>query len=150
MLNSVTLVGNLGADPDVRYSAAGNAFARARIAVNDHGRDAGGEPTKKTYWFQILCFGKNAEVLANYTSKGSKIGVSGKLTVNEWEDSEGNKRYTTEIVVSQLELLSKASGDDNQGQRQSNGQSRSLQQGKGQQSQQEDDFPPPPEDDIPF
>jgi single-strand DNA-binding protein len=134
-MNSVNLVGRLGADFEGKVSTAGNVWGSARLAVNDH---YNGE--KKTYWFALVFFGKNAETATKWLSKGSQLGVTGKLVNREWEDKEGNKRMTTEIHVNQFTMLG-GNGDKN-GQ-QNNQQTREP----GDDSHRGDGVP---DDDIPF
>ncbi|MCE5333754.1 MAG: single-stranded DNA-binding protein [Desulfobacteraceae bacterium] len=137
MLNAVCIVGNLGADPEIRYAASGTCIANLRIAVNDKRKDQSGNLIEETYWFTATAFGKTAEVCANYTHKGSKIGIQGKLIQRTWQDQSGNNRSVVEIRVDSLELL--GSKENNQGQQPpaTNGQSRP-------QTQQHGSNPPPP------
>jgi len=131
MFNSVAIIGNLGADPDIRYAASGTAIANIRLAVNDHRKDQQGNTIQQTYWFTAVAFGKVAEVIGNYCQKGSKVGIQGKLVQREWEDQSGQKRSTVEIRIDSLELLGSKNGDS-QGQHQ------------GQQGYQQAPPPPPP------
>lgn len=162
MLNCVSLVGNLGADPELRNSQNGTAWTSLRMAVNEF---YNGE--QKTHWFSLTAFGKNAEIICQYCQKGSKIGIVGKLTTREWEDSNsGQKRTNVEIKVDQVELLNTQGQGQNQqnGNYQGNGQQNRNQgqQNRGNQNQnrgnqrQQNNAPPPPDDfppangDIPF
>ena len=92
MMNTVVIVGNLGHDPELKYLANGTAVSNFRIAVNDPYKDNSGNKVERTYWIPCVAWGKTAEVLANYCSKGSRVGVTGNLTSREWEDANGNKR----------------------------------------------------------
>jgi single-strand DNA-binding protein len=165
MHNVVALVGNLGTDVEIRYSAAGSPWGTARLAVNDHYNDPQGQKQQKTYWFNIVFFGKNAEIAAQYANKGSKIGVIGKLTERTWEDKEGNKRSTIEIRVDTLELLGRPEGaqqgsgaNGGRTQQQNNRPPARQQQSRPQQGSgmgRTEELPPPPdnyqpEEDIPF
>ena len=172
MLNSVCLVGNLGADIDLRYSQGnGQAWGTVNLAVNEKYTDNLGNKTQRTHWFRLVMFGKTAEVAANYTSKGARIGIQGKLTTREWEDQNtGQKRSTVEIIVNSLELLGGTNANGNsqgeepsQGQygsgnsnRQPQGQSQGQSQGQNRGQQSNRQQPPPNaqhddyDDDIPF
>lgn len=100
-LNSVTLTGRLGRDPELRYSQASKAWTTFALAVDD-----GFGERRQTYWIDCKAFDKTAESLCNYTAKGSRIGVSGKLTIETWEDKQsGQKRSKAVVVVNSMELL---------------------------------------------
>jgi single-strand DNA-binding protein len=105
MLNNVTLIGNLGQDPDVRYTQAGLAITNLSLAVSEHYKDASGESQKRTHWFRATAFGRTAEVAGEYLKKGSKLGISGQLVYRTWQDDNGNNRNAVEIRISQLQLL---------------------------------------------
>ena len=105
-VNKVILVGNVGNDPDVRYTANGQAVANLSIATSEVWRDkATGEKQERTEWHRVVFFGKAAEVVRDYTKKGSKLFVEGALKTRKWEDKNGIERYTTEIVSSDLQML---------------------------------------------
>jgi single-strand DNA-binding protein len=146
MLNSVCIAGNLGADPDLRYTQSGTAVANLNIAVNEHYKDSNGEPQKRTHWFRATAFGRTAEIAAEYLAKGSKVGIAGKLVQRTWQDDQGNNRSLVEIRIDQLELLGNSNQGEHQGQNQRSG---SGQQGRQQQSHS-DAYEPPPDEDIPF
>ena len=118
MFNRVCLIGNLGADPEIKYAPSGTCIANIRLAVNDKRKDSNGQQIEETYWFQATAFGKIAEVIANYTSKGSRLGIDGKLIQRTWQDQSGNNRQSIEIRVDGVELLSVPRND---GQSQNNG-----------------------------
>lgn len=106
MLNSVTIAGNLGQDPDVRYSADGVPVTTLSIAVSEFRRNSdSGDLTKITHWFRAVAFGRTAEVAAEYLRKGSKVAIQGALVQRTWQDQYGNNRSTVEIRVNQLEFL---------------------------------------------
>lgn len=96
-INSVTLVGNLTRDPELRHTPAGNAVASLRIAVNDRGKDAQGNWVDVPYYFNVTVWGNQGEAVAEHMSKGRRIGVQGKLTWREWEAQDGSKRQEVEI-----------------------------------------------------
>ena len=105
--NSVRLLGNLGEEPKVRNLESGKKVANFSIATNEVYRDSKGEKQTETTWHRLVAWGKNAEVAEKYLKKGSEIAVEGKLTNRQWEDQEGEKHYSTEIVVNSLLMLDK-------------------------------------------
>ena len=105
-INKVILVGNLGNDPDVRYTAGGAAVANVSIATTEAWKDReSGEMQEKTEWHKVVFFGKLAEIVAEYVKKGSQIYIEGRLQTRKWQDKEGNERYTTEIVANEMQML---------------------------------------------
>ena len=99
-INKVILIGNLGADPEVRYMPSGDAVANVRIATSETWKDRNsGETQERTEWHNVVFFGKIAEIVKQYVRKGSKIYVEGKLRTRKWQTQDGQDRYTTEIVV---------------------------------------------------
>jgi len=146
MMNIVAIAGNLGGDPDVRYTTSGTAVANLNIAVNEHFKDSNGEPQKRTHWFRATAFGRTAEIAGEYLHKGSKVGISGQLVSREWQDQEGNNRRSIEIRINQLELLGNGNGNGNGQQHQDeNGGGQQRQQSKGQQTRRSDAYEPPPD-----
>lgn len=103
MLNKVQLIGFLGADPDVRYTQDQQPLARARLATSESWKK-GGEKVEKTEWHNLVFFGKLAEVVREHLKKGALVYVEGKLQTRPWE-KDGETRYTTEIVVSEMKML---------------------------------------------
>ena len=110
MLNNVTLIGNLGQDPDTRFSAGGLAICNLNIAVSEFYKDQSGESQKRTHWFRATAFGRTAEVAQQYLQKGSRVGISGQLIQRTWQDQNGGNRSSVEIRVNQLELLNSRQG----------------------------------------
>ena len=105
-VNKVILVGNLGQDPEVRYMPNGGAVANITLATSESWRDkATGEQKEKTEWHRVVLWGKSAESLAEYLTKGKQIYVEGRLQTRQWDDKDGNKRYTTEIRGDRIVLL---------------------------------------------
>ena len=99
-VNKVILIGNLGAEPEVRYMQNGDAVANVRIATSESWKDKNsGETQERTEWHNVVFFGKLAEIVKQYVHKGSKIYVEGQLRTRKWQDKEGHDRYSTEIVV---------------------------------------------------
>ena len=105
-VNKVTLIGNLGNDPEVRYGASGNAVANVSLATTESWRDKdSGEQQEKTEWHRVVFFGKLAEIVGEYLKKGRQVYVEGRLQTNKWQDKEGNDRYTTQIVANEMQML---------------------------------------------
>lgn len=105
-LNQVQLIGRLGADPEVRYTASGAAIANLRLATSERWKDKQtGEPQERTEWHRVSFFGRQAEVCGEYLKKGSQVYVSGKLQTRKWQDNDGNDRYTTEVVGNNMIML---------------------------------------------
>ncbi len=110
-LNKVMLIGNLGADPEVRYSPNGMAVANVRLATNESWRDKeSGETQERTEWHRIVFFGRLAEVVKEYLHKGSQIYIEGRLQTRKWQDKDGQDRYSTEIVANDMQMLGARSG----------------------------------------
>lgn len=110
-LNKVTLIGNIGRDPETRYAASGLAIATFTVATAESWKDKEtGEKKEKTEWHKVVAFGKTAEVVGEYNRKGDFIYVEGKIQTRDWEDKEGVKRYTTEIVAQNTITLRSKSG----------------------------------------
>ncbi|MDP6530277.1 MAG: single-stranded DNA-binding protein [Arenicellales bacterium] len=105
-VNKAIIVGNLGRDPEVRYSANGNAIANVTIATTESWKDRqSGERQEKTEWHRVVFFSRLAEIAGEYLKKGSQVYIEGRLQTRKWEDREGNERYTTEIVASDMQML---------------------------------------------
>jgi single-strand DNA-binding protein len=140
MVNKAVLIGRLGKDPEVRYTPDGMMVTNFNLATDEQWKDKNGQKVQKTEWHRIVTFGKLAEICGNYLSKGKLVFVEGRIQTRSWEDKEGNKRYTTEIVAANMQMLD------------SKGQSK----GQGQETTAEDRFPSDaspdviPEDDVPF
>ena len=110
-VNKVILVGNLGRDPEIRYSANGQAIANVNIATSESWKDKNtGEKQEKTEWHRIVFFGRLAEIAGEYLKKGSQIYVEGRLQTRKWQDKEGKDRYTTEIVANEMQMLGSRGG----------------------------------------
>jgi len=105
MINKVILVGRLGADPEVRYTPDGAMVTSFRLATDEYWKDKSGERVQKTEWHRIVTFGKLAEISGNYLSKGKLVYLEGRIQTRAWDDKDGNKRYTTEIVASTMQML---------------------------------------------
>lgn len=114
-VNKVILLGNLGRDPETRYTTGGDAVTNLRIATSEQWKDKNGEKQEKTEWHRVAFFGKLAEIAGEYLKKGSQVYVEGRLQTRKWTDKDGQERYTTEVVLttfgSQLQLLDVKGGD---------------------------------------
>jgi single-strand DNA-binding protein len=149
-LNKCMFIGRLGQDPDIKYLQSGSAVCNISIAVGDDYKDKQGQKAERTEWVKCTAFGKLAEIMGEYLHKGSKVYVEGKFTTRKWQDQQGQDRYSTEINVSDMQMLDGRS--DRHGapaHRQS--QPQAQQQSQPPQNQQAatpnfDDF----DDDIPF
>ncbi len=106
MLNKVMLIGNLCGDPEIRFTQGGDAVANFSLATNEKWKDKAGNQQEKAEFHRIVIWGRLAEVCGEYLTKGSKIYIEGKIQTREWEDKDGNKRYTTEIVAREMKMLS--------------------------------------------
>lgn len=132
-VNKVILIGNLGQDPDFRMTGGGTAVANLNLACNDRMKKDG-EWVERTEWVRVVTFGRTAENCRDYLAKGRQVYVEGRLQTRNWEDKDGIKRYTTEVVANQVLFLQSGSGA-----------------GGGQKSSSGYDGPPPiGDDDIPF
>ncbi len=109
-VNKVILVGNLGRDAELRYTPGGAAVATLNMATTEVWNDKGGQRQEKTEWHRVVLWGKSAESLAEYLTKGKQIYVEGRLQTRQWDDKDGNKRYTTEIRGDRVVLLGGGGG----------------------------------------
>jgi len=152
-VNKVILVGNLGRDPEVRYTKSGQAVASFSLATSERWTGKDGNKEEKTEWHRIVAWGKLGEICGEYLSKGKQVYIEGRLQTREWDDKDGNKKQTTEIVASNMTMLGQAGGGGGSGYEggSSSGGSRSSsgsQSGsQGSSSGGHDDFE---DDDIPF
>lgn len=140
MVNKVLLIGRLGKDPEVRYTPDGMMVTNFTMATDEQRKDKNGQKIQRTEWHRIVTFGKLAEICSSYLSKGKLIFIEGRIQTKSWEDKDGNKRSTTEIIANNMQMLD------------SKGQTRS------QDTDADDHAPTPtysgleqtPEDDVPF
>lgn len=105
MKNRVQLIGHVGNDPEVKNLDGGKKVANFTIATNDSYRNDKGEKVEQTEWHKVVAWGKTAEIIEKFVSKGKEVGLEGKLTHRSYEDKNGEKRYLTEVVVSEIMLL---------------------------------------------
>lgn len=135
-VNKVIIIGNLGEDPDIRYTGDGKAIANISVATSDSWKDKqSGEQQERTEWHRCVCFGRLAEIVGEHLHKGSKIYLEGRLQTRKWQDKDGQDRYTTEINFHDMQMLD------------------SRQQSGGQQAPRQQQMAPPVDDfddDIPF
>ena len=112
MVNKVILIGNLGRDPEMKYTPSGTAIVNFSIATTEKWTKDG-QKNEKTEWHKIVAWRRLAEICGEYLKKGSQVYVEGKLQTRSWDDKEGNKKYTTEIVINQMQMLG-SRGESNQ------------------------------------
>jgi len=143
-VNKVILIGNLGRDPELRYTQGGQAVANFTLATTERFPTKDGERQERTEWHRIVAWGRTAELCAQYLSKGRSVYVEGRLQTREWEDREGQKRRTTEIVAQTVQFLG---GRDGGG---SGAGARAGGAGPDAPPSDDEGAPPPPADDIPF
>jgi single-strand DNA-binding protein len=104
-VNKAIVVGNLGKDPEVRYTAGGQPVGNFTVATNDRWTDKSGQTQERTEWHRIVVWGKQAENCGQYLKKGRSVYVEGRIQTREWTNKEGQKQYTTEIVANQVQFL---------------------------------------------
>ena len=141
-VNKVVLVGHLGGDPETRFTASGAAVANFNLATNESWRDANSEIQDKTEWHRCVMFGKSAELGGDLLKKGQLVYVEGKLQTRNWEDKDGVKRYTTEVLCEMFTMLGRQM--DNEGGAQQAAPQASHDSNNGSSDSNDDD------DDLPF
>jgi|TARA_R100000005_G_scaffold89876_2_gene60792 single-strand DNA-binding protein len=115
-VNKVILVGNLGADPEVRYMPSGGAVTNVNLATSESWKDKQtGQPQERTEWHRVVFFNRLAEIAGEYLKKGSKVYVEGSLRTRKWQAQDGQDRYTTEIVASEMQMLDSRPGGGQMG-----------------------------------
>jgi len=146
-VNKVILVGNLGRDPEVRYTPNGDSVTNVTIATTDTWKDKGtGEKKEATEWHRVVFFGKLAEIAGQYLKKGRQVYVEGALRTRKWQDKEGQERYTTEIVANEMKMLGSREGMSDAPPRESGGSTSRPAAAPQPAGGNFNDF----EDDIPF
>ena len=142
MINKVILIGNLGKDPEIRYTQSGAAVVNFSIATTERWKGQDGQQQEQTEWHNIVAWKRLAEICSEYLNKGSKVYIEGKLQTRKWQDKDGNDRYTTEIVARDMQMLTPRGASSGGG------------DGYGDSSGGYNDLPqePPPNtgDDVPF
>lgn len=162
-INKVILIGNLGGDPEVRYMPSGNAVTNVTVATSESWKDKQtGQQQERTEWHRVVFFNRLAEIAGEYLRKGSKVYVEGSLRTRKWQGQDGQDRYTTEIVASEMQMLDSRGGDgggyaqpDAGGYANNPGQSRQQSRANAPQQQPQAPQQPAPDmdsfdDDIPF
>ena len=116
-LNKVQIIGNLGRDPEMRFTANGNPMSTFNVACNRRYTTRDGEQRDDTEWVRVVCWERLAELAGQYLSKGSQVYVEGRLQTREWEDRDGNRRWTTEVIAREIQFLGGrgGGGDDDWG-----------------------------------
>jgi single-strand DNA-binding protein len=110
-INKAILIGNLGRDPETRYTQAGAAVTHFSVATSDSWRDKqSGEQQERTEWHNVVCFARLAEIAGEYLRKGSKVYIEGRIQTRKWQDKEGLDRYTTEIIANDMQMLDSRGG----------------------------------------
>ena len=104
-VNKVILLGNLGSDPEVRYTPSGKAVANFSLATSEQWTNKDGEKEEKTEWHRIVAWARLGEICGEYLTKGSQVYIEGRIQSRSWEDRDGNKRYTTEIIAQAMQML---------------------------------------------
>ncbi len=138
-VNKVIIIGNLGADPELRYTPSGQAVANFRVATSESWQDKQGQKQERTEWHRIVAWGKLAELVVEYLKKGRQAYIEGKLQTRQWDDRDGNKRYTTEIVANTVQFLGGRPGE---------GTGKTYTEAKASAPSKSDTAPA--DDDIPF
>lgn len=105
MINRVILVGRLGRDPEMRQTGTGTPVVNFSVATDRVWKNKNGEQERQTEWHKIIAWGRLAEICNEYLTKGKQVYIEGRLQTNEWEDKDGNKRYTTEVVANEMKML---------------------------------------------
>lgn len=141
-VNKVILIGNVGRDPEMRYSADGSAIANLSLATSEQWKDKSGEKQEKTEWHRVVFFGKLAEIISMYVKKGTSLYIEGKLQTRKWADKDGTDKYTTEVIGERMQMLG---GGKEQGKERETKQ-ETKPEGKAERGHEFDDFA----DDIPF
>lgn len=145
-MNKIQIIGRLGKDPELKYTATGTPVANFSVATSEKWKDKNGQVNERTEWHRCVVWGKLGELCNQYLAKGRQVYIEGKMQTRDWEDNNGVKRYVTEVVVTNVEFL--GSRDQNQGQGQ--------QQNNNNQNNNQNDYQEPSNDqnftadDIPF
>ncbi len=132
-VNKVILVGNLGADPDMRFTPSGQGVCELRVATSESWNDKNGQRQERVEWHRIVVWGKRAEVCSKYLSKGRQVYVEGRIQTRTYDDKDGNKRYITEVIANDVQFLGGGKGEGGAAAGAAGGKAR-------------DDGPPPPSD----
>lgn len=142
--SKIIVIGNLGRDPELRYTPQGDAVCDFSIAVNDRKRDKSGDFQDVTTWFRVTLWRKLAENASKYLTKGKQVYIEGRLQVEEWQDKDGNNRFTLNIQASEMQFLGGGRGDE------MSNESDNVEQYTSSSNSGPKDSPSPADDDIPF
>ena len=155
-VNKAIIVGNLGRDPEMRYTQSNTPVATFSVATTDQWTDKNGERQERTEWHRVVAWARLAEICGQYLQKGKQVYIEGRLQTREWEDKDGQKRYTTEIVAREMQMLgrpgdapARESYSQPQPARQAN-QAKQAKQGGGDDPFPEAPMPGNDDDDLPF
>ncbi|MEM6782650.1 MAG: single-stranded DNA-binding protein [Bacteroidota bacterium] len=162
-VNKVILIGNLGSDPELRYTGSGTAVCNFSLATSETYKDSNGDMVEKTEWHRIVTWARLAEICGEYLKKGRQVYIEGSLQTRQWEDKDGNTKYTTEIKAREMQMLGSRDGGDMGGSGNYNGggnrrpQASRQSNGGGSRPQRQpapagggDDYSFTPDDDLPF
>jgi single-strand DNA-binding protein len=150
-VNKVILIGNLGANPELKYLPSGQAVCELRLATNEVWNDKQGQRQERTEWHRVQVWAKQAEHCSKYLQKGSKVYVEGRLQTRSWDDKDGQKRYMTEVVAQQVQFLDARGGGEMGAARSASGGGGAPPASSGAGGEPPADFGPPGgDDDIPF
>jgi len=148
-VNKVTLIGNLGEDPDLRYTGSGDAVCNMSLATNESYTDSDGNEVQNTEWHDVVAWGRLGEVCNEYLSKGSQVYFEGKLQTRSWEDNDGNTRYSTEVKAQEMMFLDSNHQDPDAGTKPHHTDGgRTDPRAHTNDQKQDDTFEP--DDDLPF
>ena len=137
-VNKALIIGNLGQDPEIKYTQSGSPVANLSVATSERWKDKNtGEQKEQTEWHRVVVFGRLAEIAEQYLKKGSKVFIEGKIQTRDWEDPEGNKKYITEVVAREMTMLDSRASTDS---------SASSSDNSAKDTAKDDN----PEEDIPF
>lgn len=145
-VNKVILIGNLGQDPELRYTGNGTAVCNMRLATTDVYKDRDGNTVENTEWHNVVAWARLAEICDQYLKKGSQVYFEGQLQTRQWEDRDGNTRYTTEVKVREMTMLGGRAGNGGSERQSSNGSSAP----QSQASDSEGDYELNADEDLPF
>ncbi len=149
-INKVILIGNLGQDPEMRYTGNGTPVCNMRLATTERYKDANGELVERTEWHNIVAWARLAEICGEYLRKGSKVYFEGQLQTRSWEDRDGNTRYTTEIRAREMMMLDSRGDNGSGGGFSGEGANRSRNAAAASKTPVEDTAGFEPDDDLPF
>jgi single-strand DNA-binding protein len=153
-LNKVLLLGNLGRDPEVRYTSSGKAVASFTLATSQRWKDQDGNEQERTEWHRVVAWGRLGEICGEFLSKGRQIFVEGRIQSREWEDQDGNRRTTVEVIANDMIMLGGGNAPQAYGRDEHERSPRASSGGTSREGPGKRDSrsytSPPPEDDIPF